>query len=532
LPVADSAPPLSGGRAWRNTGVPTSANELPWWSLPAIPAWAIVSAAVLAALAVGRFLADGHLKYGVALVLGGVYGPIVFLDLPLAAAMWTAVLYVKDLHALSVGPNTMGVLIGLAFIGAFIARLRTLAVLRQQRQLILATIIFLVWVTVAMAWAPDTSRAANAAAFWGLAALAMLVMMSTLTTARDIGLVTAAFVIGATAAAAIGLATGGLGNNTAVYATRTVTATAVNGRLTGGGGDPNLQAAGFVAAMFLSMGLFGLYRRRAARVALLLAFALISIAFIATESRGGLIALAVAAIGALMISPGQRRRLLGLMALVIVMAGVAVAINPSSLSRITNLGGGTSGRSDIWPVAARVFEQHPLFGVGTNNFQVVEPRFALLHRSVSRVTYIAEDPDPAHNTYLQLLAENGIVGLLLYLGVVVLSLRAALTAAKEFDALGERSQANLARAIAMGTIGFLAANFFITAGDDWRLWILFGLGPALLALARAEKARGAAALSLEPDELAGEDPLAALAPAAPPARPALMPSSRSRLRPG
>jgi hypothetical protein len=35
----------------------------------------------------------------------------------------------------------------------------------------------------------------------------------------------------------------------------------------------------------------------------------------------------------------------------------------------------------------------------------------------------------------------------------------------------------------------LAAIFFITDGDDWRLWLLLGMGPALLALAHGDEHR-------------------------------------------
>ena len=36
----------------------------------------------------------------------------------------------------------------------------------------------------------------------------------------------------------------------------------------------------------------------------------------------------------------------------------------------------------------------------------------------------------------------------------------------------------------MGTIGMLAALFFITNGDDQRLWVLLALGPVMLGISR------------------------------------------------
>ncbi|MHB8658211.1 MAG: O-antigen ligase family protein [Solirubrobacteraceae bacterium] len=451
-------------------------------SIPLVPQRVIVAVTMLAGLLCGRLLADGKAKYGLAIILAGLYAPIVFFDLPVAIAMWGGVLFIKDLHALSVAPNTMGVLIALAFIGMLVPQLRTLPVLAQQRRLTIAVLLLLLWLTISAAWAEQPGTALSQSAFWWLGGLAFLIVMVSLRTGRDVSLIALALVAGAFVAACIGLATGGLSTGNSNIG---VTATTVNGRLTGGGGDPNLQAAGFVAAMFLSMGLLQVYRRRWLRTSLIFAFAIITVAFFATESRGGLLALGVAAIVALAVFPDQRKSIFTFLALGAGIAAIAAASNPGSLTRITNFGGGTSGRSDIWSVAVTVFKEHPLVGVGLNNFQVVEPRFSLEPRTVSRVTYIAETPFPAHNTYLQLLAEDGVIGLIAFAAVTVMSLRAALLAAREFERRGRYDYAHLARSVLIGSVGMLTAIFFFSDGDDLRLWILFGLGPALLALARS-----------------------------------------------
>jgi len=458
-------------------------------STPSFPRWTIVGGAVLCAAVCGRFLADGHMKLAAALVLGAMYAPLCFFYLPAAFALWTAVQFVRDIHGISVGPNTMGLLVALAFLGTLIPRLRTLPVLRQQRRLLLVAVLSLLWSTLSIAWAEKPGTAASGVGYWALALLALLITVTALKTPRDISLVAVAFVVGASVAAVIGLASGGL-SSAASRAAATTSSTVVQGRLTGGGGDPNLQAAGFIAAMFLATGLMSFYRRRLARLALIAAFLVITAAFFATQSRGGLLALAVATAAALAISPRQRRRILALASVTLVIAGVAVALSPGSLGRITNFGGGTSGRSDIWIVATKVFEQHPLAGVGVANFEVVEPRFSLaLHRSLSRVTYIAETPQPAHNSYLQLLVDQGIIGLALYLLLAIGCLRAGWVAARVFDRNGQYAAGHLARAALMAAVGMLLAVFFITDYNDSRLWILLGLGPALLALARSPISR-------------------------------------------
>src|SRR5207248_1220045 len=84
---------------------------------------------------------------------------------------------------------------------------------------------------------------------------------------------------------------------------------------------------------------------------------------------------------------------------------------------------------------------------------------------------------------------TGIVGLILFLVVVLGSLRASWLAAQRFEAAGETRDANLARSILIGTVGMLAAMFFISDGGDLRLWVLFALGPVLLSLASRTQPR-------------------------------------------
>jgi O-antigen ligase len=88
-----------------------------------------------------------------------------------------------------------------------------------------------------------------------------------------------------------------------------------------------------------------------------------------------------------------------------------------------------------------------------------------------------------HNTYLQLLAETGAIGLALYLLVVALALSASWRAATRFRSRGMGDMEALAQATFTAQVGILAASVFLSIGNDFRAWLLFGLGPALLGLA-------------------------------------------------
>ncbi len=446
--------------------------------IPHPPPWLIIAAAILASSMVGRLMADGRMKYGLALVIAACYAPLVLFNLAAALAVYVAILFFQDLSVLSSAPNAVGVLVGLGWIGAFLGQRGRLVAIGQNRPLLLRIVLFCCWLTLSITWADHPGPAGTEVGYWWLAAFAFLITLTALTTVREVTWVALAFVVGSVISVVIGLATGGLHAST-----DTVNQTAVQGRFTGGGGDPNVQAAGFVATMFLIMGLIPMYRRAAVRIALVLSFALVTVGFLATQSRGGLLALLASAILAMILAPRYRRRILGLLVIVAAAVAVLLASQPGALSRITNFGGGSSGRGDLWRVALDVFHNHPFAGVGAGNFEAVESHFVLRPGSISRIEYLTDVPHLVHNTYLQLLAETGIVGLIGFLVVVAGSLRASWLAVKRFEERSQPDYADLARGVMLGTVGMLVALFFISDGDDLRLWVLMAMGPALLTLA-------------------------------------------------
>ncbi len=121
---------------------------------------------------------------------------------------------------------------------------------------------------------------------------------------------------------------------------------------------------------------------------------------------------------------------------------------------------------------------------------MIEQHYVLLPGTINRIDLLTTVPHLVHNTYLQLLAESGVIGLAAFLVVIVGCLRSMWLAIKEFEARGLSNYADLARTVMMGTIGMLTAIFFISDVDDLRLWVLFGLGPVLLVLARQAPTAG------------------------------------------
>ena len=90
-----------------------------------------------------------------------------------------------------------------------------------------------------------------------------------------------------------------------------------------------------------------------------------------------------------------------------------------------------------------------------------------------------------HNAYLQLWAEDGIVGLLLFLAVVVSSLAAGWRAVRLFEAV-ETTGWPLARTTFLALIAILIASFFLSDLEVGQLWVLLALGPVMKKLAIRE----------------------------------------------
>jgi O-antigen ligase len=159
------------------------------------------------------------------------------------------------------------------------------------------------------------------------------------------------------------------------------------------------------------------------------------------------------------------------------------AAYPGAWERLTSFDDGGNGRSDLWQVASRMAEDHPLAGVGLGDFTVRSAEYVREPGSLEFVRLIAERPHAVHNMYLQLQAELGILGLGLFLAVVVACMAASWRAASLLDAAGDSATAVIARAVLLAQFAMLVAGLFISYSTDERLWVLLALGPALLAVA-------------------------------------------------
>ncbi|HEY0199148.1 MAG TPA: O-antigen ligase family protein [Rhodanobacter sp.] len=85
-----------------------------------------------------------------------------------------------------------------------------------------------------------------------------------------------------------------------------------------------------------------------------------------------------------------------------------------------------SGRLDIWHASMRMIEAHPVNGVGVRGFRYAYPHYAPGndHFIVAESCGVGEGACHPHQLVLEVLAETGVIGLLLWLAAAMLALRA------------------------------------------------------------------------------------------------------------
>jgi|tagenome__1003787_1003787.scaffolds.fasta_scaffold20901669_2 putative inorganic carbon (HCO3(-)) transporter len=431
----------------------------------------IVGAALLSALVVGVVLAHSA-QLGIALLIAVLFLPIALLNLPVAIALSVPLVFLEQWPGATRVPAGVAILLALAWFGTVGGR-RTLfaEILRRHRGMYLALLALMTWITLSLLWSQDPGVGADALYVWYWAAAIVLVVPTVLSTRRHVVIVCAGFIIGALITVAISIPQLSSGSPSD-YATR----------LGGSVINPNYFAAALLSTAALAAGLIAISRRRLHRRLLMVAFAVAAVATVATGSRGGLIAGVFMVVAAFAMMRGQRLRLGGIIAVGLILGAVWISSSDSTLSRLRDFNASGTGRTDIWTVAARMWEDHPILGVGYMNFPEQSRNYILQPGEISS-QFIIDQPKETHNAYLGLLAENGIIGLALFAIVVIALMRATWQAVRRFEEADDPAYASLGRAILIAQIGALAALLFTHNTYNHTLWILLALGPVLITVA-------------------------------------------------
>jgi O-antigen ligase len=150
-----------------------------------------------------------------------------------------------------------------------------------------------------------------------------------------------------------------------------------------------------------------------------------------------------------------------------------------SITGATSTGGELNGaddsirsRANEMLAAALAFADHPIIGTGPGLFPSYYPRYA------AQIGIKVEHSDrQAHNLYLGVAAELGIVGLALFLAIIWVVLRDLVRARRRW--LASRPDiANLATGFALAIVAYLASGLFLHLAFERYYWLLIGLAAA------------------------------------------------------
>ena len=334
--------------------------------------------------------------------------------------------------------------------------------------------LFLGWATLSAGWAEDPSAAIGSATRYALNMVLFLIVFTAVRDERDLGHILMGFLLGSLFAVGYAM----------------VAPSAEDpGRLATDAHDPNELAAALISGAALAIGAAVLYRRKPA-LRLLACFTAVACAagILLTASRGGLVAVTVALLFAIIVA-GRWRAPVAIATAGIAVAGViyfAGFAPPEVQERITEPARGQArlqeGRTTIWQVAWRSVEDNPVQGLGSANFAVSSKHYLFEPGTLARTDQIIDEPKVAHNSYLEILAELGIVGAFLFGFVVLFSVGSALVGAHRYSAHDDERMQAVCLCVAVAMVGILAAGFFLSGQYSKELWLLLGLGPALLAM--------------------------------------------------
>ena len=180
---------------------------------------------------------------------------------------------------------------------------------------------------------------------------------------------------------------------------------------------------GLIMALSVPMSYYLLIQNRGwivwvCRVQLILAGTTILL----TASRGASLATAVA----LTIVPLTQARLNGrqraalVLTTVLLISAALYFVPATSWERLATLPteftqGTFTGRTIIWKAGWEIFRSHPFFGIGANAFRLIVSRVL-----TDPIHLGAADPaPPAHNTFLSVLVEQGVLGLAIFCALLV-----------------------------------------------------------------------------------------------------------------
>lgn len=233
-----------------------------------------------------------------------------------------------------------------------------------------------------------------------------------------------------------------------------------------------------LAVTAMPIGLFFLHvgRRTVSRALAALALVLLAIAFVRAGSRGGFIAL-FAVVGFVVLrytGVAVRWRVSAAALIMLVVIGTAsdrywkemnTILSDTDYNRTHE-----SGRLQIWRRGVGYMFGNPVFGVGPQNFQAAEGLLSPFHDR--QWLDIGVRWNAAHNSFIQVGAELGIPGLVLFVGFIAASFGLLRRASRSVAASVDTRHRALTQALMASLVGFVVGACFLSLAYSEMLYTL------------------------------------------------------------
>lgn len=150
-------------------------------------------------------------------------------------------------------------------------------------------------------------------------------------------------------------------------------------------------------------------------------------------------------------------------------------------------GRSTEGRMEVWRRGLRYMVANPVFGVGMRNFAVADGM--LSRESKERAERGAGFKwSAAHNSFLEIGVELGVIGLALFVGMLVSAFRALRRIKSSQASKNQRGMRHvaLASSLSASLIGFAVSGFFLSGGYLSYVYMLLGVTVGLIKIHRLD----------------------------------------------
>jgi O-antigen ligase len=266
-------------------------------------------------------------------------------------------------------------------------------------------------------------------------------------------------------------------------------------RIFGLTGGPNTYAA----YIQMLIPLLVVFARRESGARQWMYWALIPVflgAVLSSGSRGGLIGTGVVGLYVLFTLPRVRpsRRVIVAVVGLVSMVGVFLlfgVLSPDRFSIGAILSSKGTGRIEIWHAALQVLRGHWVFGLGLGGFS---PNAIVLIQNTNNVDLsilqnkevVQQGGIVAQNLYLQIMLDMGIIGMVMYIGIISTTL-------KNLWDIRKTEWGDLSWAFGGALLGGLVAGMFASQYNQKFVWLIIGLAASNFVRRRLTAPHGARA---------------------------------------